>query len=261
VHGDGITYVGHSTVLIEVDGTRLLTDPVLTRRIGHIRRIAPPAAHGPRPDAVLISHAHHDHLDLRSLRRVPSDVPLYAPKGTAEVVRRWSSRDVTEVGTGDRFRVGSVEVVAIPAVHDGRRFPVGPPLPAVGYLVAGSARVAFYGDTDVFDGMNALAEDLDVALLPVWGWGPRVGPGHMDPERAAQAAALLEPRIAVPIHWGTLAGPRVWWRADPGMPARRFAELVAAQAPGVTTHILAPGGRLEIRSPGSSPSERRTPPR
>lgn len=261
MHDDAITYVGHSTALIDVDGMRLLTDPVLTRRIGHIRRIAPPAPRALRPDAVLITHAHHDHLDLRSLRRVPRDVPVFAPRGTAEVVRRWSSRDVTEVAAGDSVRVGAVDVIVTPAVHDGRRFPVGPPLPAVGYLVAGTSRLVFFGDTDVFDGMSDLAENLDVALLPIWGWGPRVGPGHMDPERAAQAAALLRPRIAVPVHWGTLAGPRVWWRADPELPARRFAELVAAHAPHVTAHILAPGERLDLTSRGSSPSERRTPPR
>ena len=79
---DGITYVGHATTLIEVDGTRLLTDPVLMSRIGHIRRIAPPPPAGLHADAVLISHAHHDHLDLRSLRRLPEDIPVVAPPGS-----------------------------------------------------------------------------------------------------------------------------------------------------------------------------------
>ncbi len=120
-------------------------------------------------------------------------------------------------------------------------------MPAVGYVVSGTSRVAFFGDTDVFDGLSDLAGDLDVAMLPVWGWGPRVGPGHLDPERAARATALLAPRIAVPIHWGTLARAGVRWRADPEMPARRFAELVAAGVPAVTVRILQPGERLELR--------------
>jgi L-ascorbate metabolism protein UlaG (beta-lactamase superfamily) len=85
-----------------------------------------------------------------------------------------------------------------------------------------------------------------VALLPVWGWGPRVGPGHLDPDRAAQAAALLRPRVAVPVHWGTLASPGVWWRGDPAEPARRFAARVAELAPGTLVRVLAPGGRLEL---------------
>jgi L-ascorbate metabolism protein UlaG (beta-lactamase superfamily) len=244
--GDGVTYVGHATTLIEVGGTRLLTDPVLVSRIGYVRRIAPLAATDLRPDVVLVSHAHHDHLDLRSLRRLPAATRIVAPPGSARVIRRWTRREVTEIAVGARVRVGAVEVLATPAAHDGRRLPVGPRLPAVGYVVEGAARIAFFGDTDLFDGLRHLAGDLDVALLPVWGWGPRVGPGHLDPERAARAAALLRPRIVVPVHWGTLAGPRVWWRADPAAPARRFAELVAVHAPEVEARILAPGERLAI---------------
>jgi L-ascorbate metabolism protein UlaG (beta-lactamase superfamily) len=243
---DGITYVGHSTTLIEVDGARLLTDPVLTERIGHIQRIAPAPVRSPECDAILISHAHHDHLDPRSLRRIPREVPVYAPAAAAQVVRRWTRHEVVEVAAGASVKVGAVDVGVTPADHDGRRLPIGRPLPAVGFLVSGTARVLFFGDTDVFDGMSDLAGDLDVALLPIWGWGSRTGPGHMDPERAAQAAALLAPRAAVPIHWGTLAGPRVWWRADPELPARRFAESVATHAPAVTARILAPGERLAL---------------
>ena len=80
----------------------------------------------------------------------------------------------------------------------------------------------------------------------MWGWGPDVGPGHLDPEGAAKAAALLAPRIAIPIHWGTLASPRVWWRDDPGRPAREFERLVAVHAPGVAVRILAPGAAMPI---------------
>ena len=243
---DGITYVGHSTTVIEVDGARLLTDPLLTNRIGHIQRIAPAPAAPPACDAILISHAHHDHLDPRSLRRLPRDVPVIAPAGSARVVRRWTRHEVVEVAAGASVSVGGVEIVVTPAAHDGRRLPIWRSEHAVGFLVRGSSRVLFFGDTDIFDGMRDLAGDLDVALLPVWGWGPRTGPGHMDPEGAARAAALLAPRVAVPIHWGTFAGPRVWWRADPEMPARRFAESVAAHAPAVTPRILAPGERLAL---------------
>ena len=259
MHGDGITFLGHSTLLIEVGGARLLTDPVLTERIGHIRRIVPAPSGDVECDAVLISHGHHDHLQLKSLRRVPRGVPVIAPAGSARVVRRWTQHEVVEVAPGDRVPVGAAEVVVTPAEHDGRRLPFGPPQPAVGFHVRGTSSVLFFGDTDVFDGMRDLAGDLDVALLPIWGWGAHTGPGHMDPERAAQAAALLAPRIAVPIHWGTLAGPGAWLRADPGMPARRFAECLAAHAPAVTPRIVAPGDRLEL-SPGSSPSAPRTPP-
>src|SRR4051794_22280669 len=246
--GDLVTYVGHATTLIEIDGTRLLTDPVLRSHLGHIRRIAPlpPGDTGTGVDAILISHAHHDHLDLRSLRALPP-TRVIAPPGCAALVRRWTRHDAVEVEAGARVEVGSIGVRAVHAEHDGRRFSVGPRFPAVGYVVEGSSRVAFLGDTDLFDGMRDLAGELDLALLPIWGWGPRVGPGHLDPERAARAAELLRPRIVVPIHWGTLAGPRVWWRADPEMPARTFAELVAQHAPAIEVRILAPGQSFVLR--------------
>jgi L-ascorbate metabolism protein UlaG (beta-lactamase superfamily) len=244
-HVGCITYVGHATVLVELDGTRVLTDPVLRDRIAYILRIAPP----PPPetvedlDAVVISHAHHDHLDMPSLRRIPREVPVIAPPGCAPLVRK-SGHELIEVTAGTSVRVGSVEVRAIPADHEGRRLPTDRPLPTVGYVIG--SRVSFYGDTDVFDAMGTQADGLDVALLPIWGWGPKVGPGHMDPERAARAAALMRPRIAVPIHWGTLARPGVWWRNDPALPTRRFTELVAQQAPEVAVRVLAPGDRLAL---------------
>jgi L-ascorbate metabolism protein UlaG (beta-lactamase superfamily) len=253
MHGDGITYVGHATTLVELGGTRLLTDPLLRSRVGPIRRIValPGADSSAGLDAVLISHAHHDHLDVPSLRRIPRDVPVIAPPGCARLVRR-TGHDVVEMEAGASIRVGTVDVLAIPAEHDGRRLPVGSSAPAVGYMIGAAARVCFFGDTDLFAAMGELATGLDVALLPVWGWGPRVGPGHLDPERAARAAAMLRPRIAVPIHWGTVARPRVWWRADPAMPARRFATLVGVYAPLVTVRILAPGERLALDDQGQA---------
>jgi L-ascorbate metabolism protein UlaG (beta-lactamase superfamily) len=240
-----ITYVGHATTLIELDGAVMLTDPLLRARIGHVRRIAPPAAALPRLDAILISHAHRDHLDLPSLRRLPEQVRVYAPPAAAAVVRR-AGRPVQALLPGDRVRVGEVEVLAVPARHDGRRVPVGSDRRAIGFVVSGSASVYFAGDTDLFAGMRELA-GMDTALLPVWGWGPKVGPGHMDPERAARAAALLAPRTAIPIHWGTYASPGAWWREDPELPARDFAHLAATHAPEVAVRILSPGHSAPLR--------------
>jgi L-ascorbate metabolism protein UlaG (beta-lactamase superfamily) len=242
----GVTYVGHATALVELDGTRVLTDPMLRGRIAYILRIAPlpPPDTVENLDAVLISHAHHDHLDIPSLRRIPLDVPIIAPPRAAPLLRRRAGHEVIEVEAGTSVRVGNVDVLAIPAKHEGRRLPTDPRLPTVGFVIG--SRVSFYGDTDVFEEMSDLAGTLDVALLPVWGWGPRVGPGHMNPARAARAAALIRPRIAVPIHWGTLMRPGVWWRHDTALPTRQFSELVAQQAPEVTVQVLAPGERLEL---------------
>ena len=238
--------MGHATTLIEVDGTRLLTDPVLGGRVLHIRRLGAVPGLPARLDAILVSHAHYDHLDLPSLRALPAEVPVLAPRDVARLIERRTGHATIAVAPGDSVRVGNVDVLATRAVHDGSRMRWTQDLGAVGFVIAGSARVYFAGDTDVFDGMRGLAERIDVALLPVWGWGPDVGPGHLDPEAAAKAAALLAPRVAVPIHWGTLASPRVWWRHDAGLPAREFERLVAEHAPGVAVRILAPGAAMPI---------------
>jgi L-ascorbate metabolism protein UlaG (beta-lactamase superfamily) len=241
LRADRLTYVGHATTLIELDGVALLTDPVLRNRVGHVRRIAPPFTGRLHPDVILISHAHRDHLDLPSLRLLPSTVPALAPPAAAELLRR-RGRPVTELAPGQRVRVDQLEIAAVEAAHDGRRIPVGRARDAIGYLIEGTVSVYFAGDTDLFAGMRDLAAaGIDVALLPVWGWGPRLGPGHLDPERAARAAGLLKPRVAVPIHWGTFATTRASWRSDPAMPAREFERYAALHAPDAAVSILLPG--------------------
>ena len=245
-----ITWVGHATVAIEMDGTRLLTDPVLRGQLLHLRRHAPPpdAQVVERLDAVLISHLHVDHLDLASLRRVDRATTLVGPPGLARLARRAGFATTIEVVAGDRVGVGALSIAAVDADHDPKRWPISREAGALGFVVAGTHRVYFAGDTDVFDEMRDLAGDLDIALLPVWGWGPRLGPGHMDPEAAARAAALLAPRVAVPIHWGTLFPLGLARRRGHLLvtPPRDFADHVARVAPGVRVEILEPGATLDL---------------
>jgi L-ascorbate metabolism protein UlaG (beta-lactamase superfamily) len=251
-----ITYVGHATVLVEAGGTRLLTDPVLRARVTYLRRIValPDLRELRAPDAVLISHAHFDHLDTPSLRLL-RPCPVIAPRGCGGPLRRAGFRDVTEATSGERLSVGDIDVTAIRVAHDGRRHPFSRERETLGYLCETPARLFFAGDTDVFDGMGDLARGLHVALLPISGWGPRVGRGHMDPARAARAVELLEPRVAVPLHWGTLASPRAPWLGDPERPAREFVQQVAALTPGVEVRVLRPGGRTEIAARAAARSE------
>ena len=172
----------------------LLTDPVLRDRIAYIMRIAPPPAADTVADldAVLISHAHHDHLDVPSLRRIPNDVPVIAPPACAPLLRK-SGHELIEVEAGTSVRVGSVDVLAIPAQHEGRRLPTDRRL-RDRRLRDRVARVVLRRHGRLRRDGRARGATLDVALLPVWGWGPKVGPGHMDPERAARAAALAPAR-------------------------------------------------------------------
>ena len=137
--------------------------------------------------------------------------------------------------------VGDVGVTAFEADHDHRRTPVTTTsAPAVGYLMRGSQSAYFAGDTGLHDQMSALAaEEVDVALIPVAGWGPTLGPGHMDPRQAAASLALIKPRVAIPIHWGTL-GP-IGSKPPTAAPAREFAEAAAELAPGVRIVVLQPG--------------------
>lgn len=222
-----ITWVGHATCAVRVAGLTLLTDPIVTARVAHLwRRVAPAPALA--PDVVLISHLHLDHLHVASLARVvgrtETPTQLIVPAGAAPLVRRLrhaGAVTVTEVEQGDAVPLvapdgGTVVVTVTAARHSCKRGPhsrlVADP---VGYVVAGGGRTGYFaGDTDLFPGMRELGP-IDVALLPIWGWGPTLGDGHLDPERAAEAVEWIRPTHVVPIHWGTYSPIRPL----PGAPA------------------------------------------
>ena len=228
-----------------MDGTRLLTDPILRRRVGPmVRHGAPPGAGTTeRRDADLVSHLHRDHADLGSLRRLDRDLRLLVPPGSRRFFERRGFRAVTELAPGDSATIGTLGVTAVDAHHDGGRRRSAADVRAIGFLVKGSRKVYFAGDTDWFPGMEKLSPGLDLALLPIWGWGPSIGEGHLDPEGAARAAAALSPRLAVPIHWGTLYpfGLRPLHGGPLREPAADFAESLRRLAPQVEARVLSPG--------------------
>jgi L-ascorbate metabolism protein UlaG (beta-lactamase superfamily) len=163
---------------------------------------------------------------------------VLVPAGAGRLLRRRGFRFVREVVAGDEVDVGALRVRVTHAEHaSGFRMGTGRTQP-VGYVIDGTRRVYFAGDTDLFEGMGELGR-LDAALLPVAGWGPRLPAGHLDPVRAVEALALTEPRLAVPIHWGTYAP----WRAPRGddTAAKAFAELAATIVPSVDVRVLRPG--------------------
>ncbi|MGW3204458.1 MBL fold metallo-hydrolase [Streptomyces sp. NPDC001135] len=251
-----ITWWGHATCTVRDADIRVLTDPVFAGRLAHLRRRrgALPPAGARDADVVLVSHLHADHLHLASLAELGAGTRLVVPRGAPRAVpglRRLRGLRVTEVVPGDVVRVGEVSVRVVPALHDGRRLPVGPRRsPALGYVVEGEARTYFAGDTGLFDAMAEWVGPVDVALLPVGGWGPYLGAGHLDAGRAARALARLAPRAAVPVHYGTywpigLDGVRPHEFHAPG---DEFVRLAAVAAPGVAVHKLGHGEsvRLEV---------------
>ncbi len=244
------TYLGHATVLIEMAGMRILTDPILVNRLAFLTRVAaPPAAADSRDiSLVLISHLHLDHLERRSLARVGTEVPVVIGRGGGDLVRRWGWTDVTEVVPGDRLQIGELALTATPADHAHERSALGPRGTAVGFVLeTDTERAYFAGDTDLFPEMATLAVDgFDLALLPIAGWGPRLGPGHLNPTRAVEAAGVLGARMVVPIHWGTLwpAGMAVVSRQRLVAPAEEFARQMAEHQPTVRAIIAQPGERI-----------------
>jgi len=244
-HPGRLAWFGHSTVLVELDGARVLTDPVLRRRVGHLRRAeaVPPEAIAP-VDLILVSHVHWDHLDLPSLEGLGRDTRVVVPRGAGAILERRGFTQVVEVGEGDRADVDGLVVRATHAAHSAARGPLGVKAPSLGYLLGERRRVYFAGDTDLFAGMAALADHLHVALLPIAGWGPRLPPGHLDPERAATALRMLRPRIAVPIHWGTYRP--MYGRGPLAAPEDEFARRAAHLVPDVEVQVLAIGAELRF---------------
>lgn len=253
-----LTFLGHSTVLIEIDDLRILTDPVLRQGFGPVRRQV--AAVLPELfadlDAVFISHGHHDHLDQPSLKGIPGQPTVIVPRGFGRMAAKWGLGPVEEVSAGEGLTIDRVRLEVVHAEHSGKREPFGPTGPAIGAVIRGSRSVYFPGDTDLFAGMHDLTGSLDVALLPVWGWGPTIGAGHMDPARAAQAAGLLAPRLAIPIHWGTFypAGLRRVVSKPFETPGSVFADMASRLAPDVPVSVLAPGESIDIPAVGTAPS-------
>ena len=247
-----IDFVGHSALVIELDGIRLLTDPATRARIGPLQRIVPVPARRDLAgiDAVLLSHLHWDHLDVPSLRDVGRSTPILVPAGAGTWMRGAGFGHVQEIASGDVVDVGGLRIEAVPALHSGFRPPLGPTAPAVGFVVRGSRAVYFAGDTDLFEGMGSLG-DIDVALLPVWGWGPTLGRGlHMDPLRAAESLRRIRPRAAVPIHWGTY-WPHAMGRVFPERrvePPAAFAEYASELAPDVQVLLTEVGTSVAWRA-------------
>jgi L-ascorbate metabolism protein UlaG (beta-lactamase superfamily) len=252
-----VAFAGHSTLLIELDGVKVLTDPLLRSSLLHLQRQAPPVdiPNFGGADVLLISHSHMDHLDKRSLRLVNREIEAIVPADCEQIIRSLGFRHVTGVRVGDEVTVKSVKFRAVHADHGGKRVPWHRESAiTLGFVIEGSQSAYFAGDTDLFDEMAELHEQLDVAFVPVWGWGPKLGEGHLDPARAAEAVALINPRFAVPIHWGGYL-PAGMGRRRPDLlrdPPREFRRLVESGPADTRVELIEPGGDATFDPAGGS---------
>jgi L-ascorbate metabolism protein UlaG (beta-lactamase superfamily) len=206
-------WLGHATVLGNFFGTWLLTDPALETRIGvgrgfaklGPRRLIAPALTArelPDIDLLLLSHAHMDHTDLGTLRRLPRDVPVIVQPGNRDLVRRF--RQVNELRWGSRLQVGELEIESVEVKHWGARMITDRHRGYGGYLLRKHGRtVLFAGDTADTDAFEPLrGQPIDLAILPIGAYDPWIS-NHASPEQAWRMAQDMGARHVLPVHHST----------------------------------------------------------
>lgn len=230
-----VTWWGHASATVTIGGVRVALDPLLSDHLFHLRRFTPPPPEAAAAaDVVLISHLHHDHLHLPSLQLFDRTIPIVVPRGGEPLLRNLGADRAVPVGPGDRLDLAGARITVLGATHDGSRGPhtrlVGP---ALGFRVdRGDRSFWFPGDTELRADMADVGR-VDLALVPIGGWGPTLEDGHMDPVDGAEAVRRVGADVAIPVHWGTFwpRGLRPLARANHERlfvtPGERFMDAVA----------------------------------
>ncbi len=213
-----VTWIGHSTLLIQLDGMNILTDPIFSKRsspfsfIGPKRLVPPgiPLDSLPSIDLVVISHDHYDHLDKKTIKFLGNKPFYLVPLGVGNILKSWGITRYAEKDWGDETEINGLKIICTPAQHFSGRSLFGQNSTLwVSWLLQGQ-NVTFYfgGDTGYFSGFSEIGRQygpIHFAALPIGAYAPRwfMKSVHMNPEEALTAFKELKAREFIPIHWGT----------------------------------------------------------
>jgi L-ascorbate metabolism protein UlaG (beta-lactamase superfamily) len=256
-----VTWLGHSTALVELDGQRLLLDPLWSQRTSPVSWTGPkrffdpplPLDDLPPLDAVLISHDHFDHLDMETVVKLGrKGVPFIVPLGIGAHLEYWGidQSQITEVDWWDVVEVGPLTITATPARHFSGRSPVMLDRNRTlwtGFAIVGpDHRVYYTGDTGMFNEFETIGKKLgpfDVMLVEVGAYHRLWADYHLGPEQALIAAELAQAKLVLPVHWGTFDLALHSWTE----PIERL--LVASQARNIPVAVPRPGESIEPSLP------------
>ena len=241
-------FVGHSTVLVHLDGRNFLTDPFYLKRLYILKRHRPPAIPFqdlPPLSFILISHGHLDHMDLKTLNLFPRNLPVVLPEGLQRYMKDLGFTDLRTLSWGERTCIGPLLILARPAKHfPGRSLCETRSIPQ-SYIVQGTKTIYFAGDSGLTPDFCEIggSYSIDLALLPIGNYRPApFRSGHMSPEDALEAMEMLGARRMVPIHWGAF---RLSLDATEE-PPRKFRLLLRERRINPKAVLLQPGEKIRL---------------
>ncbi|MET7994170.1 MBL fold metallo-hydrolase [Amycolatopsis sp. NPDC005232] len=254
-----LTWYGHASTLVEIDGARVLCDPVWSDRVSPAAFAGPRRLHATpvpldavgRVDAIVISHDHYDHLDLATVRALleAHDAPFLVPLGVGAHLERWhvpASR-IVELDWHEEAEVAGIRFVATPAQHFSGRGIGNDSTLWTSWVISGPQHKVFYsGDTGYFDGFAKIGEEygpFDATLIQVGAYAPRWPDIHMTPEEGIAAHIDVRGGLLVPVHWATFSLAMHPW----GEPADRVWR--EAKANDLALAVPKPGQRIDVANP------------